>query len=211
MSIRVCVVDDDARVGRGLELLLNGTREFVCDGCFQDGAQALAQIPQIKPDVVLMDINLGGQSGIECVRQLKEVFPETQVLMLTVYEDSDKIFQSLIAGATGYLLKRTPKEELLRAIMDVHSGGSPMTGHIARKVVQYFGRLSPPGELVRLTAREAEVLDHLARGAMYKEIADLLGISLDTVRKHVRSIYEKLHVRSRSEAIVKYLRRQALE
>ncbi|MCI0534975.1 MAG: response regulator transcription factor [Verrucomicrobiales bacterium] len=207
MSIRICIVDDDPRIGEALELLFHSAKDFACDGFFQTAQEALAQVPRLKPDVVLMDINLGGASGIDCVRALKRKVPEIQVLMLTVYEDSEKIFQSLIAGASGYLLKRAPKEQLLRAVTDVHQGGAPFTSNIARKVVQYFQELPSAKELETLTPREREILDQLARGCLYKEIASHLGIALDTVRKHVRSVYEKMHVRSRSEAIAKYLKR----
>jgi DNA-binding NarL/FixJ family response regulator len=205
MSIRLCIVDDDPQIAEGLQLLFRTSEDLQFAGCFDTSAEALAQVPRLKPDVVLMDINLGRTSGIDCVREMKRLLPETQVLMLTVYEDTDKIFRSLVAGASGYLLKRTSKDELLRAIREVHAGGAPMTSNIARKLVQYFQQLPGPADFEQLTPREKEILKELARGCLYKEIAVQLGIALDTVRKHVRSIYEKLHVRSRSEAIVKFL------
>ena len=165
-------------------------------------------IPRERPDVVLMDIQLPGLSGIDCVRTLKASVPEVQFLMLTVYEDSEQIFQSLQAGASGYLLKRTASAQLLEGIRDVHAGGSPMNSHIARKVVQFFNqRQKAAPELESLTVREKEVLELLARGQMYKEIATKLGITLDTVRKHLQSTYQKLHVHSRTEAVVKFLQR----
>jgi len=155
-----------------------------------------------------MDINLPKMSGIECVRQLKRLVPGVQILMLTVYEDSEKIFDSLLAGAGGYLLKRTPQAEIMDAITEVHRGNSPMTGHIARKVVQYFNqRGSAETEIEKLSKREKEVLDHLAQGIPYKEIADVLCLSIDTVRMHIKGIYGKLHVHSRGEAVAKYLRK----
>jgi DNA-binding NarL/FixJ family response regulator len=154
-----------------------------------------------------MDINLPGANGVECVRQLKPQLPNTQIVMLTVYEETEMIFKALAAGATGYLLKQTPPADLLTAIRDVHRGGSPMTSHIARKIVASFQQ--QPAALSRglenLTPREQEVLDHLAKGFLYKEIADALGISYDTVHAHIRRIYEKLQVRSRTEAVAKHL------
>ena len=161
----------------------------------------------MRPDVVLMDINLPGMSGVECVRRLRAVVPAVQVVMLTVYEDTDLIFAALAAGATGYLLKRTPPDELLGGIWDVHRGGSPMTGHIARKVVQSFREADRAGDEDALSPREREVLDHLAQGYLYKEIAARLSISYDTVHTYVRRIYEKLQVHSRTEAVAKHLAR----
>jgi DNA-binding NarL/FixJ family response regulator len=205
MSTRVCIVDDDPGISEALCLLFKTSEEVKCEGSFTTSETALREIPRLKPDVVLMDINLPGIDGIECVRRLRQVLPKANILMLTVYEDSDKIFQSLVAGASGYLLKRTSKEQLLRAIREVQQGGAPMTSDIARKVVQYFHQLPAPNQFETLTPREYEILQHLAKGAMYKEIAAELQIALDTVRKHVRSIYEKLHVRSRTEAVLKFL------
>jgi len=167
---------------------------------------ALEGLPRDKPDVVLMDINLPGMNGVECVRKLKQLIPETQVMMLTAYEDTENIFNSLAVGASGYMLKQTPPQELLDAVRDVHKGGSPMTSHIARKVVASFQRTgSSARELESLTTREQEVLEFLAKGFLYKEIADAMGISYDTVHTHIRKIYEKLHVRSRTEAVAKRL------
>jgi DNA-binding NarL/FixJ family response regulator len=171
--------------------------------------EALANIPKEKPDVVLMDINLGGMSGIECVRLLKPLVPETQVVMLTVFEDTDKIFSALAAGASGYLLKRMPPAKLLEAIRDVHEGGSPMSAPIARKVVQSLqpGPAALAGDAINLSPRERDVLDGLAEGQAYKQISDKLGVSIHTVRNYIRRIYEKLHVCSRTEAVAKYLRK----
>jgi DNA-binding NarL/FixJ family response regulator len=165
----------------------------------------VAELSARKPDVVLMDINLPGMSGVEAVKHLKPSLPETQFVMLTVYEDADHIYNALAAGATGYLLKETPRQELLNALEEVHRGGSPMTSNIARKVVQSFRQTSAtaePGE--DLSPREQEVLDLLARGYLYKEIADRLNISVPTVNTYVRRMYEKLHVRSRAQAVAKY-------
>src|ERR1019366_6768432 len=158
-------------------------------------------------DVVLMDINLPGAKGYDCVRQLKAALPAVQFLMLTVYEDSDSLFKSLKAGASGYLLKRTASARLVEAIQDVHSGGAPMTPQLARRVVQYFSRRNEGSASVsHLTPGEREFLEQLAKGYAYKEIADRMTISIDTVRSYVRTVYEKLHVHSRTEAVVKYLR-----
>jgi DNA-binding NarL/FixJ family response regulator len=174
----------------------------------RDGEEALQILPKDTPDVVLMDINLPKLNGIECVRRLKALLPAVQILMLTVYEDSEKIFRSLLAGANGYLLKRTPQNEIMEAIAEVHRGNSPMSGHIARKVVQYFNQQGANQQVIeKLSQREREVLERLAEGISYKEIADVLALSIDTVRKHIKGIYGKLHVHSRGEAVAKYLRK----
>ncbi|MGA2751650.1 MAG: response regulator transcription factor [Verrucomicrobiota bacterium] len=207
MPIKVAIVDDDEGIRSSLAALLRRAPTMRLAGDYPDAETALREIPRNPPDVVLMDINLPGMNGVECVRQLKTAAPKTQVLMLTVYEDSDSLFNSLKAGASGYLLKRTASARLVEAIRDVHSGGSPMTPQLARRVVQFFSR---PGEgeasVARLTAGEKEFLDQLAKGYAYKEIADRMNISIDTVRSYVRTVYEKLHVHSRTEAVVKYLR-----
>lgn len=208
MSIRVSIVEDNQRVRTSLARLIELSDGFKCVSEHSTGEEAVAALPKTKPDVVLMDINLPGMNGVECVRQLKPVLPATQVMMLTVYENTDLIFQALSAGATGYLLKQTPPAELLSAVREVHGGGSPMTGHIARKVVASFQQAGNSSrEFENLTPREKEVLDHLAKGFLYKEIAEAMGISYDTVHTHIRKIYEKLHVRSRTEAVAKHLRR----
>jgi len=206
--LRVSLVEDDVDIRENLALLISRAEGCVLHSQHASAEDALEVIPGDPPDVVLMDINLPGKSGIECVRELKSRFPNLQILMLTIYEDSDRIFQSLKAGASGYLLKRVPSGQILAAIRDVYDGGSPMSSHIARKVVQFFSRpRETPAEMESLSTREREVLDHLTRGRLYKEIADVLGISLDTVRKHLQSIYTKLHVHSRTEAVVKYLQK----
>ena len=210
MSIRVSIVEDNNRVRGSLARLITLSDGFKCVSEHSTGEEALAALPASKPDVVLMDINLPGMNGVECVRQLKPSLPDTQVMMLTVYENTDLIFQALSAGATGYLLKQTPPAELLSAVREVHNGGSPMTGHIARKVVASFQQTgSSAREFENLTPREKEVLDHLAKGFLYKEIAEAMNISYDTVHTHIRKIYEKLHVRSRTEAVAKHLGRGA--
>jgi DNA-binding NarL/FixJ family response regulator len=207
MSIKVAIVDDDEGIRSGLASLIRRAPALKLAGDYADAESALKEIPRRPADVVLMDINLPGMNGVECVRQLKAALPASQFLMLTVYEDSDSLFNSLKAGASGYLLKRTASARLLEAIRDVHSGGSPMTPQLARRVVQFFSKPSQ-GELeaARLTAGEKEFLDQLSKGYAYKEIADRMGIAIDTVRSYVRTVYEKLHVHSRTEAVVKYLR-----
>lgn len=208
MSIRVSIVEDDNRVRASLARLIELSDGFECVSDHSTGEEALASLPKTKPEVVLMDINLPGMSGVDCVRQLKPLLPEAQVMMLTVYENTDLIFRALSAGATGYLLKQTPPGELLDAVREVHGGGSPMTGHIARKVVASFQNAGDSAkEFENLTPRERQVLDYLAKGFLYKEIADAMAISYDTVHTHIRKIYEKLHVRSRTEAVAKHLGR----
>lgn len=207
-DIRIAVVEDDKTVREGLQMLLNGSPGFSCVAAYGSGEDALAGLPDVNPDVVLMDINLPGISGIECILRLHERELPILFIMLTVFEDSDAIFQSLSAGASGYLLKQTPPAKLLEAIQDVHRGGSPMSGEIARKVVQSFQRpVFATGTVEVLTKREEEILSYLAKGYLYKEIAGLLFISTETVRTHIRNIYEKLQVRTRTEAILKYLRK----
>jgi DNA-binding NarL/FixJ family response regulator len=200
-------VDDDEGIRTSLAALIRRAPALKLAGDYPDAETALKEIPRHPPDVVLMDINLPGIKGVECVRQLKSTLPKVQFLMLTVYEDSDSLFNSLKAGASGYLLKRTASARLLEAIRDVHGGGSPMTPQLARRVVQFFSKPAE-GELSvsRLTPGEREFLNQLANGYAYKEIADRMKISIDTVRSYVRTVYEKLHVHSRTEAVVKYLR-----
>ena len=206
--IRIAVVEDDKTVREGLQMLLNGSPGFSCVAAYGSGEDALAGIPEMMPDVVLMDINLPGINGIECILKLKEMDLPLLFIMLTVFEDADAIFRSLSAGACGYLLKHTPPAKLLEAIQDVYRGGSPMSGEIARKVVQSFQQPSIKSDTkVSLTKREEEILGFLAQGFFYKEIAGSLSISVETVRTHIRNIYEKLQVRTRTEAILKYLRK----
>lgn len=207
MSIAVSIVEDDPRVRASLAKLIDSTPGFRCVSNHSSAEDALQALPGFAPEVVLMDINLPGISGVECVRRLKPSLPKTQVIMLTVYQNTDHIFKALAAGATGYLLKQTPPSELLAAIKDVHAGGSPMSGHIARKIVQSFQEPAPNAAHATetLSPREAEVLDLLAKGFLYKEIADQMKISYATVHTHIRHVYEKLHVRSRTEAVAKHL------
>jgi DNA-binding NarL/FixJ family response regulator len=206
MAVAVAIVEDDAQARKILAQWISRAAGFRLAGEWGDAESALDLLPEKKPNVVLMDINLPGISGVEAVKKLKLVLPGTQFVMLTVYEDADHIYNALAAGATGYLLKQTPREELLGALEDVHRGGSPMTSNIARKVVQSFrsapASAAPVGE--ELSPREQEVLELLARGYLYKEIAERLNISVPTVNTYVRRMYEKLHVRSRAQAVAKY-------
>jgi len=210
MPITVSIVEDNEQLRGTLARVLNRAEGFQCVGQHGSAEAALEGVPKEKPHVVLMDINLPGMNGVECVRKLKPLLPQTHIIMLTVYEDTDNIFNALAAGATGYMLKRTPRDELLGAIQDVLRGGSPMSAHIARKVVQSFQKpapsAAPAAEEAALSPREKEVLDCLAQGFLYKEIAEKLGISYETVHTYIRRIYEKLQVRTRTEAVAKFLR-----
>lgn len=205
-TIRIALVEDDTTVREGLQMLLQGTPGFSCVAIYPNGEDALAGLPEVKPDVVLMDINLPGINGIECIITLKAMHLGMQFIMLTVFEDAEAIFKSLSAGASGYLIKKTPPAKILEAIEEVHHGGSPMSTEIARKVVESFqGPAFVSSPESGLTNREEEILSFLAKGYLYKEIADKSNISIDTVRTHIRHIYEKLQVNTRTEAILKYL------
>jgi len=205
MPIAVSIVEDDANVCKGLARLLEQTPDIRCLGCYGSAEDALREIPKALPEVVLMDINLPGMNGIECVRQLKEARPSLQIVMLTVYENPQRIFKALAAGAVGYVLKHTPTPELLNAIRDAHHGGAPMSSQIARKVVQFFQTDAPVSNAAELSEREREVLEFLVKGYLIKEIADQMGLGFDTVRTYIRRIYEKMHVHSRAQAVAKYL------
>ena len=208
MAITVSIVEDNHQLRGTLARVISRADGFQCLSHYANAEDALKALPDVRPNVVLMDINLPGMNGVECVRQLKHIQPNTQIVMLTAYEDTENIFNSLAAGASGYLLKRTSSAELLAALREVSQGGSPMTAHIARKVVQSFQKTGPsPQATENLSQREQEVLDCLAQGFLYKEIAEKLGISYETVHTYVRRIYEKLQVRTRTEAVAKFLRR----
>jgi len=210
MAIKVSIVEDNEQLRTTLAKMISRSEGFECLGQHPSAEAGLEAIPKEKPDVVLMDINLPGMNGVECVRKLKQILPNTQVVMLTAYEDTENIFNSLAAGAAGYLLKRSKSQEILDAVRDVLNGGSPMSTHIARKVVQSFQSrpaAAPAEPEAELSPREQEVLNLLSQGFMYKEISDKLGISFETVRTYIRRIYEKLHVRTRTEAVAKALRR----
>lgn len=205
MSIRVSIIEDDAALRKAISERIAGDRRFLILGDYASAEAAVEGLPADPPDVVLSDINLPGMSGIDCVRKLKPLMPKTQFVMLTVYDDSERIFQALTAGATGYLVKRASRSELLEAIVNVHRGESPMSSGIARKIVASFQR-TEPAETDKLSPREKQVLELLAQGFLYKEIADQLQLSIPTVNGYIRSIYEKLQVHSRSQAVAKFLR-----
>jgi len=208
--IKVAIIEDENWMRADLGRIISRSPGLRCVGAYATAEEALRDIALQCPDVVLLDINLPGMNGVECLRRLGSILPEVQCLMLTVFEESDKIFNSLLAGASGYLLKRTSTPELLRAIQQVYDGGAPMSSSIARKVVGFFnqrGRDNP--DTAALSPREKEVLELLAKGAAYKEIADQLSLSIETVRMNVKHIYTKLHVHSRGEATAKYMRRLA--
>jgi DNA-binding NarL/FixJ family response regulator len=204
MSIRVAIVEDDFLVRESLAKLIGGAAGFQCVAGCASAEEALSQLPPLDPEVVLMDIHLPGRNGIVCVERLRKLAPRAQVIMLTIEEDSERVFESLRAGATGYLVKHAVPGEILAAIAEVHRGGAPMSASVARKVVTAFRQPAPPSAAeLRLSERETQVLRLLARGHRSKEIASELGISAGTVNTYVRHIYEKLHVRSRAEAVAR--------
>lgn len=206
--ITVSIVDDEADLREHIGGYLTAAANMRCQSTYASAEEALEHLPQDRPDVILMDINLGGMDGIECVQRLTALMPDAQVMMLTVFEDTEKIFRALAAGASGYLLKRMSPKKLIEAIEDVVNGGSPMSASIARKVVQSF-KAAPPRHdgAAELSQRERSVLEGLAEGLAYKQIADQLGVSIHTVRNYIRRIYEKLHVQTRTEAVAKFLRK----
>jgi len=211
-DITVCIVDDVSELRQALEEIVSSADGYKCIGTMSNASEAMAKIPLLNPNVVLMDINLGdSESGSDIVRQLKPVVPATNFMMCTVYEDDEKIFEALRAGATGYILKKTEPQKMLDAIKELHEGGAPMSSQIARKVVFAFrNKTASPAntpDIEQLSYREKQILEELSRGLMYKEIASVLFISPETVRKHVYHVYEKLHVTNRVEAVNKYFGR----
>lgn len=207
--IRVLLYEDNRDLREGMTFLMQATHGLTLVGAFADTSKLEVQIPELKPDVVLMDIDMPGRSGLDATIVVKALRPQTQVLMLTVFEDEDKIFMAIRNGASGYLLKRTPPSEIIAAIFDVHKGGSPMTSSIARRVLHFFQQQAPVAHKEHdydLSPREQEILHSLVKGYSYKLIADEHFISIDTVRSHIRHIYEKLHVNSKTEAVLKALK-----
>lgn len=203
----VAIVEDNNDFRASLMRYIDEAPGYRCICACSTSEEALQKIPRLLPDVALMDIHLPNLSGVECSRRLKEICPSVQILILTVYEDNDRIFGALKAGASGYLLKRADPADILRAIQDVKEGGAPMSNQIARRVVQSFRESAPgPSKVEGLSQREEEILQHLAKGYSSKEIADRLSVSVNTVRTHLQHIYEKLHVRSRTEAVAKFLK-----
>lgn len=206
-TIRVAIVEDDNDIRQSFEAIIGSAPGYACLKTYDNAEAAVADIPALKPDVVIMDIHLPSMSGIDAVRILKEEMPSLQIAMCTVYEDDEHIFSALRAGASGYLLKRTTPDKLLEAVGDLYRGGSPMSSEIARRVVASFQKTTAPSpELAALTPREKEILDLLAKGYLYKEIAAELFISIETVKRHIHNIYEKLHVQTRTEALNKVFR-----
>ncbi|MCC7401123.1 MAG: response regulator transcription factor [Chitinophagaceae bacterium] len=206
MSISLIIVEDLEEVRDGLKNFIGLSSDFKVLDTFQTAEEALIEIPRLKPDIVIMDINLPGMSGIECIRLIKNKTPATQFMMFTVYENDEKVFEALKAGASGYLLKSTGLVQLIESLKELHNGGSPMSANIARKLVNVFQKNETNlPEIETLTFRENEMLQMLAKGLLYKEIADKMNISINTVKQHIHNIYEKLHVQNRTEAINKAL------
>ena len=203
-KVKVSIVEDIDEVRESIGKLLQGSDKFTLTSSFTNAEQAEKNLPREKPDIVIMDISLPGRSGIECLQKIKENCGDTQFIMYTIFEDDEKVFEALEAGASGYLLKKTPKEKILESLMELYEGGSPMSTQIARKVIEAFQRRKMISEEERsLTKKEKEVLDLLAKGFLYKEIADKLSITINTVKQHIHSVYEKLHVTNKAEAINK--------
>jgi len=208
VSITIAIVEDLDEVRDGLKNFISLSTDFIVVGAYKNGEEACMYLPDAAPDIVIMDINLPGMSGIECIRQVKDKSPSSQFMMFTVYENDDKVFEALKAGASGYLLKNTGLLQIVESIKELHQGGSPMSANIARKLVNLF-HLSPKetSHIDVLSNRENEILQLLSKGLLYKEIADQLQISTGTVRQHIHNIYEKLHVQNRTEAINKAFRK----
>lgn len=201
MNIRVAIIEDEHEIRQRLQLIIDGSEGFVCKHTFENAEDAIRAIPELELDVVLTDINLPAKSGIDCITELKPLCPAINFLICTSFEDSDTVFKALKAGASGYLTKTTQPSKLLDSIVDIYHGGSPMSSHIARKVVLSFNQVQQAPDYALLTAREKEILQLLSKGLRYKEIADNLFLSTETVRTHIRNIYEKLQVNSRTEAL----------
>ncbi|MDJ1492464.1 response regulator transcription factor [Cytophagaceae bacterium DM2B3-1] len=202
-TIRISVVEDISEIREGIRFVINQTPGFECVSVYENAEDAAAALPALRPDIVVMDINLPGMSGIDCIRKVRAVTSHIQFMMFTVFEEGEQVFEALSAGASGYLLKKTPPHKIIEALQELHEGGSPMSASIARKIVNSFQKTPPSEESQKLSAREKEILDHLAKGLLYKEIASKLSISTGTVRQHIHNIYEKLHVQNRTEAINK--------
>lgn len=202
-TIRISIVEDISEIREGMRFVINQTPGFECVSVYENAEDAIVDLPQLCPDIVIMDINLPGMNGVECIRKVKTSTPQTQFIMFTVFEEGEQVFEALSAGATGYLLKKTPPHKIIEALHELQEGGSPMSASIARKIVTSFQKATPSEEGQKLSVREKEILDHLAKGLLYKEIASKLSISTGTVRQHIHNIYEKLHVQNRTEAINK--------
>jgi DNA-binding NarL/FixJ family response regulator len=201
--IKICIVEDLKEVREGMVSLLTLDERFEVLAAYTDAERAAAELEAWQPDIVIMDINLPGMNGIECIRKVKAKCPKTQFIMFTIYEDDEKVFEALAAGATGYLLKKTPLGKICDSLVELKEGGAPMSTQIARKVIERLHTNETNNRVELLSSRENEVLQFLAKGFLYKEIADKLSISTSTVRQHIHNIYEKLHVQNRTEAINK--------
>ncbi len=208
--INIIIVEDNETIREGLKILIDGTDDYHCSATFSNCEDLLRKIKKLKFDILLMDIDLPGMSGIEGIKQIKEIYPESIILVLTIYDENERVFDALFAGASGYLVKKTPPARLLEAIKEAHEGGAPMSSNIARKVVDFFQQNKQikkrEERITDLTPREKEVLSGLVDGHSIKAIADSLNISVETVRFHFRNIYKKLHVHSQSEAVVKAIK-----
>lgn len=206
--IAVSIVEDIKDVRDSLQRMIESEPGLLCLSCYSNAEDALKDLPKINPDIVLMDINLPGMNGIDCIKKLKAICPQLQIMMFTIYEDSEQVYDALTAGASGYLLKKTPKEKIVEALQELYEGGSPMSAHIARKVVGYFQKEKAISNAnAQLSSREREVLELLSKGFLYKEIGDRLNITTGTVRQHIHKIYEKLQVQNRTEAVNKFFER----
>ena len=205
--IAVSIVEDMKDVRERIKRIIQQSEDFICLSAHSNAEDALKELPLLKPYIILMDINLPGMSGIECIKKIKASFPQMQFMMFTIYEDSEQVFDALSAGANGYLLKKTSTEKIIEALKELHEGGSPMSSHIARKVVSYFQKRKEQNDDSQLSHREKEVLELLSKGFLYKEIGNKLGIATGTVRQHIHKIYDKLHVQNRTEALNKFYRR----
>jgi DNA-binding NarL/FixJ family response regulator len=206
-QIRICIVEDLDEVREGMASLLSMDQRFELLCTFPDAEKAAEELPAWQPDIIIMDINLPGMNGIECIRKVKNFCPQSQFIMFTIYEDDEKVFEALTAGASGYLLKKTPLNKIADSLLELHAGGSPMSTQIARKVINRLRNNESVETISLLSSRENEVLQLLAKGLLYKEIAATLSIATDTVRQHIHRIYEKLHVQNRTEAINKAYRK----
>ncbi len=200
-QIKICIVEDLKEVREGMTSLLTMDERFEVLASFPDAETAADELPAWQPDIIIMDINLPGMNGIECIKKVKQLCPNSQFIMFTIYEDDEKVFEALAAGASGYLLKKTPLTKITESLLELHSGGSPMSSQIARKVINRLRNKETTGNIEILSARENEVLQQLAKGLLYKEISEKLSITTGTVRQHIHNIYEKLHVQNRTQAI----------
>ena len=205
MAINVAIVEDLKEIRDALQSFISIDKELLLTGCFSNAEEAMQELPGLEPDIVIMDINLPGMSGIECIRMIKPLCPSCQFMMFTVYEDDEKVFEALKAGASGYILKKHGSPRIIEALKELHNGGSPMSADIARKVVTALHQHEKDSHTdYHLTKRELDILQLLSKGMLYKEISQQLSISNNTVKQHIHNIYEKLHVQNRTEALNKY-------